>query len=100
MGYNGQAWERMHLAVLTLASGTGSLRDRLRDAYTDNLRPLRPEHHFPWPDLRQSFEDLMQDLAPERRIEAALASWSDEDLRRIAKLIVSLYDRVARRIGE
>ena len=94
------AWEKLHVAVLALAAGSGSPRDRLEDAYVSSLIRLRPEHHFPWPDLRQRFEDLMQDMAPEGKSKVALASWPDEDLKRIAEGIVGVYDRVARRMGE
>ncbi len=94
------AWEKLHNAVLLLAAGSGSLRDRLEDTYSSGLMRLRPEHHFPWPDLRQRFEDLMQDMAPGGQFKAALASWPDEDLRRIAEGIVGLYDYITRRMGE
>ena len=94
------AWEKLHVAVLILAAGTGSLRDRLEDAYTSSLIRLRPERHFPWPDLRQRFEDLKREMAPDGQFTVALAMWPEEDLKRIAEGIVGLYDRVTRRIGE
>ena len=84
----------------TLATGTGSLRARLEDACIPSLISFRLEHHFPWPDLRDDFENLMQDMAPEGNFKVALAAWPEEDLRRIAAGIVGLYDRVARRMGE
>ncbi len=94
------AWEKTHVAVLMLAAGTQSLRGRLEDAYVFSLIRLRPEHDFPWPDLRQKFEDLMQEMAPEGNFLVALSAWPDEDLKRIAEGIVGLYDRIARRMGE
>ena len=42
----------------------------------------------------------MQDMAPEGKSKVALASWPEEDLKRIAEGIVGLYDRIARRMGE
>ena len=91
------AWEKLHVAVLILAAGTGSLRERLEDAYVSSLIRLRPEHHFPWPELRQSFEDLKQEMAPGGNIQVALSAWPEEDLKRIAEGIVGLYDRVLRK---
>lgn len=88
------AWEKMHAAVHTLATGTGSLRERLEDAYVSSLILLRPDHHFPWSDLRQRFENLAQELAPNGRFDLALGTWPDDDLQRIAGNIVSLYDRI------
>ena len=94
------AWEKLHAAVRTLATGTDPLRNRLADAYVSSLMRLRAEHHFPWPDLRQRFEDLMLELAPNGRVDLVLRALSDEDLQRIAADIVSLYDRVTRRVGD
>lgn len=91
------AWEKLHVAVLILAGGTGTLRERLEDAYLSSLSRLRPEKHLPWPDLRQSFEDLMQEMAPGGNTRIALAAWSEDDLRRIAEGIVGLCDRVLRK---
>ncbi len=94
------AWEKLHFAVLALAAGSGSLRDRLEDAYVSSLERLRPELHFPWPDLLEECQDLMREVAPEGQFKIALASWPEEDLKRIAERVVSLYDRVTRRVGE
>ncbi|RZI71318.1 MAG: hypothetical protein EOP13_18400 [Pseudomonas sp.] len=91
------AWEKLHIAVLILAGGTGTLQERLADAYLSSLMRLRPDKHFPWPDLRQDFEDMMQELAPGGNTQAALSAWPDEDLRRIAEGIVGLCDRVLRK---
>ncbi len=79
------AWEKLHCAVLSLATGLGPLRDRLEDAYVSSLVRLRPMHHFPWPDLRQECEDLLEEMAPGRQFKVALAAWPDEDLQRIAE---------------
>ncbi len=94
------AWEKLHVAVLALAAGSGSLRDRLENAYVSSLMRLRPEHHFPWPDLLEEYEDLKREMAPEGHFKITLASWPEEDLKRIAERIVSLYDRVTRRVCE
>lgn len=94
------AWEKMYLAVRALATDTGSLRARLEDACIPSLISLRLEHHFPWPDLREDFENLMHDMAPEGHFKAALALWPEEDLKRIAGDIVDIYNRITRRLGE
>ena len=91
------AWEKLHAAVLILATGTGSLRERLVDAYVSSLIRLRSDRHFPSPDLRQSFEDLMQEMAPDGNVRVALSAWPEGDLKRIAEGIVGLSDRVTRK---
>ena len=93
------AWEKLHTAVLILAQGTGSLRERLEDAYTSSLIRLRPDHHFPWSDLRQRYTDLVEEIAPSGDFRTALVSWSDHDLQRIVEDLVGVYDSVARRRG-
>lgn len=92
------AHEKLQNAVLTLASGNMPLRVRLEDAYVSSLMRVRPEHDFPWPDVRQRFEDLMHDMAPNGHFSTALSMWPDEDLRRIVEGIVSLADHISRRL--
>ena len=100
MSEGGYAWEKLHTAVLTLAQGTGSLRERLEDAYISSLMRLRPDHHFPWSDLRQRYTDLTEEIAPGGDFRTALARWSDYDLQRIFGDLVGVYDAVARRRGD
>ena len=97
MGGDSYAWEKLHIAVLILAAGTGSLRERLEEAYVSSLIRLHSKYQFPWNDIRRDFDDLMQEIAPARDLTVALSRWSEEDLRRIAEGIVSLYDRVLRK---
>jgi hypothetical protein len=87
-------WEKLHAAVHTLATGTGPLRSRLANAYVSSLMRLRAEQHFPWLGLRQRFEDLMLELAPNGRFDFTLGSLPDEDLQRIAGDVVSLFVRL------
>lgn len=94
------AQEKLQTAVLILAVGSGTLRERLEDAYLSSLIRLRAEHHFPWPDLRQRFEDLMEEIAPGGDFRSALAAWPELDLSRIAESVVSLNDRVAREMHD
>jgi hypothetical protein len=90
------AWEKLHIAVGCLAAGSGTLRERLLDAYMPSLSLIRPEQEIPWPALRQRFVGLMEDLAPGGDVKAALAGWSEENLRRIAIDLVGIYDHVTR----
>lgn len=90
------AWEKLHTAVLILAQGTGSLRERLTNAYMSSLMRLRPEHHFPWPELRQRYIDLADEMAPNGNFGTALAAWPEHDLQRIVEGIVGIYDGVTR----
>jgi len=99
MSEGGYAWEKLHTAVLTLAQGTGSLRERLEDAYISSLIRLRPDHHFPWLDLRQRYVEVTEEIAPGGDFRTALASWPDHDLQRIVEGLVGVYDAVARRRG-
>lgn len=91
------AREKTYLAVLTLASGSAPLRDRLADAYESQLRRLQV-HQIPWPDLRQRYEDICDEIAPAGGDPRdALAAWPDEDVRRIAQAVVDLFSSVADR---
>lgn len=91
------AREKTYLAVLTLASGSAPLRERLADAYESQLRRLTI-HKIPWPDLRQQYEDICEEIAPSGGIPRdVLAAWPDEDVRRIAQAVVDLFSRIADR---
>ena len=100
MSEGAYAWEKLHTAVLTLAQGTGSLRERLEDAYISSLMRLRPDHHFPWSDLRQRYIALAEEIAPGGDFRTALARWPHHDLQRIVGNLVGVYDAVARRRGD
>ncbi|WP_158927054.1 hypothetical protein [Acidisphaera sp. S103] len=93
------AWEKLYDAVRTLAHGSDPLAVRLRDAYTGALIRLQARD-FPDPDLCERFILLKEEMSPQGRIDVALASWGEIDLRRIADLILSLYDAVARKKGD
>ena len=86
------AWEKLYTAVLIVASESGSIHERLRGAYIPHLMSLRADHHFPWEDLRQRFKDLIEELAPNGRVDIALATLPEIDLKRIVEELVGLYD--------
>jgi hypothetical protein len=94
------AWEKLFTAVLILAGGSGSLRERLADAYTSSLIRIRPERHFPDADTREKYVNLLEEIAPGGRFNVALSMWPEHDLRRIVEGLVGLYDTVARRKGD
>jgi len=82
----------------SLATGSGGLHERLRDAGLILIR-LKPDD-FPDKDLRRIFTGLMDDLTyaePQRgeaRISATLRVTSDEDARAIAGRIIDLYHKI------
>lgn len=96
MGSAFYSWEKCFNAISILASGSGGLRERLRDAWFDSLIRLQG-HPIPWPELREKFDDIGERLTPE--ISAgpeAVHRMHDDDLRKIASDILSLYDSVCR----
>jgi hypothetical protein len=91
--------EKFYTATRILASGTGPLKTRLRQAFMPSLISLRPED-FPWPDLWERFLAVREELAPNNRPDLAMERWWDFELGRIAQEIVDLYDQIARRAGD
>lgn len=91
------AWEKLYAGTTTLAAGEGSLRARLEDAWLSSVSRLFPDD-FPTAELRERFEFLQSEIAPPgARVHDVLATWSDANVVRLAELVVSLYDSVARR---
>lgn len=88
------AAEKLTEAVETLATGTGSLQERLDHASMPHLMSIRPKHHLPWPDLEDQF--LQVDL----KLRDGAAKLSNDDAREVAKAICSLCFRVRMRIRE
>lgn len=89
--------EKFHTATSTLASGTGPLKTRLRQAFVPTLITLQAED-FPWPDLWDRFLAVKEELAPNNRPDVALERWWDFELGRIAHEIVEIYDQITRRV--
>ena len=84
--------------IRILASGTGTLKERMRPAFPAEAMALRPEH-FPWPDLGARWGAVMAELAPNNRPQLKLAPWWDFELAHIAEEIVDIYDQIVRRLG-
>lgn len=92
------ARELLHNASRSLASGSGTLAERLRYSYTDGLYQLN-DATLPWPDLTEELRDLMDyfgsDLKAQRPITDGL---STEDQRRLAAEVFDLFVKVSNRI--
>ena len=86
-------------ATRALASHTGSLRERLADAYADHLLPVRAEE-LP-PDLRSAFKELEESLnatdpdADDDPFLAAAARLTEDRARELIGCIVSIYGGLA-----
>jgi hypothetical protein len=93
------AWEKLLVAVQIVASGSGSLEGRLKDAYTSSLIRIRADRHLD-DDLQQQYIQLRDAIASDDPAIAPLSAKTDEELQQIAVGLVSLFDKVARRLGE
>jgi len=90
------AWERLYIAVRTLATSHDSLRERLRYAMTDMAFVAWSD--FPEGDLRKRWTGIYEDLtifeprnSGEGKIEATTAQLSEHDAGAIAERIFDLF---------
>lgn len=94
-------WEKLHVAVLILASSTGSIQERLCDAYTSSLIRLHEPNDFP-KDMRNDFEEITRELTAvepsgnEGSVQASTNAMTDIKASTIAEKIVSMYDQITR----
>jgi hypothetical protein len=94
-------WQKLHEAVDTLASGRGTIQQRLRRAYAHSLMLVRPEEHLP-EELRGEFEAVCHELTkvPPTGDEAPSAAttgvMTEPEASKIASRIVSWYAGVTR----
>jgi hypothetical protein len=81
-------WNKLYTAVLTLATGTADIQERLNDAYANALIRLTP-NDFP-DDLRQLYnvDDLWERLSQQE--------YTDEEASAIANQVVELFEKVVR----
>lgn len=90
------AHEKLWQAVHVLATGSGDIQGRLASAAIYLIR-LRPEEDFNSEEHQETFKGIVHDLtkvpalADEGRIQATAAKMSDEEGRRLAGAILSLY---------
>lgn len=94
-------WARLYNAIDCLASGNGSIQERVRDACIYALAPLRA-NEFP-EELQKEFEMVEKELTKEQLSEdegsvtATTKVMSEEKASEIARKIVSIYDKIARK---
>ncbi len=95
----GYSWEKLFVAVDSLATGTDSLQMRLANAFGGSLMRLTPKD-FP-EELRPRFEfieRMMTTAEPqgdEGPIVATARKMSDREAVDVAKAILSLYHDIA-----
>jgi hypothetical protein len=96
-------WEKFHVAVSSLASGTGSIQERLCNAYTYSLMLLEVHKPDDLPaEMRDDFEQIVRELTAvepvgsEGSVQASTNAMTDLKASEIAEKIVSLYDEITR----
>jgi hypothetical protein len=89
------ALEKLHLAVSTLV-GTGSVRERLAEAYLQHLSPISVSH-FP-KELREEYRAIQTALSGvpveyegQGRMRSTLNAMSDEEAVLLARRLVGLF---------
>ncbi len=89
------AWNKFYLAVEGMASGTGTLQERLTNAFAYHL-PLVRDENLP-EDLRERFHALKQRADSARDSEVAHGNrlppllLTDDDAQEIAKEIFAVF---------
>jgi len=93
----GYAWEKLYLSVITLATWSNTIQERLADAYLENLMGLDVEL-FP-KELQGEFKEIMDKLnsfnteGEEYRLNIN-SKISEVDANELSKRIISLYDHI------
>lgn len=96
-------WEKFHVAVSALASGTGSIQERLCNAYIYSLMLLEVHEPNDLPEtMRNDFEEITRELTAvepsegEGSVQASTNAMTDTKASEIAEKILSLYNRITR----
>lgn len=100
------AWEKLYITVRALASGTGSIQERLADAYLSGgyLLDLARGDDLP-ADLLPSYDAINARMTripaqgDEGSIVASARQMGDEEAKELAEQIVDLFNEVAHRVG-
>lgn len=93
-------WEKVHAAVVGLATSIGSLQERLGDAFVGSLMHVEPDD-LP-ASLRQDFARLDEALTrheaegDEGSVMASVARMSEEEARQLIESVVSMHDTLAK----
>lgn len=96
-----QTWRRLFSAVLTLTCESGSVQERLADAYLSNLERLHDEPGLPElirEDLAQLEAEMLgaEPAHGHDLVRESIRRLDRERARRIAGQIVSMYDKLTR----
>ena len=91
-------WEKLFTTILILATGDGTVQERLIDAYSSSLMRLRPED---LPEgLQKEFAELQERLTSveatnpgEGRIHATIKQMEPIEANKVVEQIISIYDR-------
>jgi hypothetical protein len=97
------AWQKTYLAVRGMATGNGSLQQRVGEAFTSSLCLLNRENVTPDVFHRVGEVKLRLTCVPakagEGDVTATIATMSDDEARSIAEEIVDIFDSVAKTYG-
>ena len=80
---------------MILAAGSGSLRERLNEAWQSCLSSIR-SGDFVRPQARDEFLNLVRTFSGNGRFDVELAQLPESDLRRFVEGIVRIYDTAPR----
>lgn len=100
----GYTWEKLYVAVSTLAAGQRSIQERLEDAYISALIRLKADD-LP-DDLQDDFRKLQDELTNvepvgnEGSVAVSTRAMNGDRASEIAEQIVSMFTHVARRYPE
>jgi hypothetical protein len=86
---------KLHEAVMILAAGSGSLRERLNEAWRSCLSSIRSDD-FVRPQARDEFLSLVRTFSGDGRFDMELAQLPESELRRFVEGIVRIYDTAPR----
>jgi len=95
------AYEKLMIAVMTLATNRAEIKSRLQDAFISSLIHIRPDD-LPEGELRDKLKTIKDDMTwtpaqgDEGTVAATVRGMLDEDAQKIAERIVSLFLDVRR----
>ncbi|WP_096460801.1 hypothetical protein [Sulfurifustis variabilis] len=96
------AWRRLFSAVLTLTCESGTVQQRLADAYLSNLEPLHGDPAALPEVIRTEFALVQAEVVGSESVlghdflRETIEHMDREQARRIAGRIVAMYDKLAR----
>lgn len=95
-------WEKLYTAVNILATGQGTIQERLGSAYMDSLMRLSGDRDEIPEEIRSDFEVLKRELTREKAqgdegtIAATMRIMDPHEAARHAEKIVEMFDTVAK----